>query len=174
MPNLIARLRRKLRTSRPSDESPQSLETASIEGPPFSPAKRRHELTPSPSRRTSVSNCIIEGTFFDRLPAELRNQIYLAAFGDRTLHIELQYSNRLLAPGPRTALDHVNQTPVEMNTRPGWHWWSCVCHRHQRIEHFYDDCRRGAIWTQCPHCSRDTPGKCFLGVMGWLLTSRRA
>ncbi|MDI1487223.1 MAG: hypothetical protein OHK93_006492 [Ramalina farinacea] len=91
MPNLIARLRRKLRTSRPSDESPQSLETASIEGPPFSPAKRRHELTPSPSRRTSVSNCIIEGTFFDRLPAELRNQIYLAAFGDRTLHIELQY-----------------------------------------------------------------------------------
>lgn len=95
-------------------------------------------------------------SFFTRLPPEVRRQILVAAFGGRTLHMDLRLGPALLPPSERppvpttfqrmphggiTAdLYHYGQWPREVldaargvrqsapGTKPVWEWWSCECH----------------------------------------------
>ncbi|KAF6823161.1 hypothetical protein CMUS01_10808 [Colletotrichum musicola] len=70
-----------------------------------------------------------------------------------------------------------------------WEWWSSVCHRLVRDVDVkasthglsiwppqdcpaIDGCHDG--WACCAAWPGEEPGKCFLGVMGWLLTCREA
>ncbi|CAH0004419.1 unnamed protein product, partial [Clonostachys byssicola] len=70
-----------------------------------------------------------------------------------------------------------------------WRWYSCVCHRHHP-DHQLSHGRRGSALAptmrepQLDKCFQATgfcaehpgkwPDKCFIGVMGWLLTCRQA
>jgi hypothetical protein len=68
---------------------------------PVLPSTRQHIITPSPSRedlRERMGSATSESALF-RLPVEVRRLILRAAFGDRTLHMDLFDDG-----GPRTVL----------------------------------------------------------------------
>lgn len=105
---------------------------------PFLPAQRPHLLTPTASREFLV--VATPGTIFASLPAELRRRVLIAAFGGRTLHIDLRLAHPRL-PGTSAAAtsghgEHGGgAAPLSWRyaadrTAPRtWRWWSCVCHR---------------------------------------------
>lgn len=81
--------------------------------------------------------------------------------------------------------------PVDKLRSKRWQWWSCVCHRRVRTpwvvikgthttdpvwpkdEVWYDRCRYGEN-RYCEMISGTAPGKCMVGVMGWLLSCHAA
>ncbi|KAL2862703.1 uncharacterized protein BJX67DRAFT_365824 [Aspergillus lucknowensis] len=90
---------------------------------------------------------------FARLPVEIRQQILILAFGNRTLHVDLQYCR------PRTA--HRGDSAAAST----WQWVGCVCHREEQpVERL--QC--------CDPCLQDLPSSCKstnlpIGAMGFLL-----
>ena len=136
-------------------------------GLPILPRRRQGLLTPSPSRPNLSVKCPASDLFFGWLPIELRDQIYIAAFGERTVHMDLLYrenSGPLRVP-PRKRFVWSSKPPT-VAVSPCWEWWSCVCHRQPLFQRgtplcraTYDDSRRRG---------------CSLGVMGWLLACRQA
>ena len=137
------------------------------------PAKRRNIITPSPSQVSLISSK--GGPFFEQLPPEIRNQIYLIAFGNRTIHIDLRRDYRDYPFDPVERIHAGSETRLRRLEHPGWCWWSSVCHRRASIEYFYDDCRSGGRdFADCESYASEIPKQCFLGVMGWLLACRRA
>ena len=135
------------------------------------PSPRKHVLT----RRSSFEKTPrLDSLFFERLPREVRDQIYIAAFGGRTLHMDRQW-NRPLVPHESSQFIHANLTndmERDQNVRYEWAWWSSVCHRHPVAEPWDDKCTSGSSRKLCNHFyPRDD---CFLGVMGWLLSCRQA
>ena len=174
MPDLTERLRRKLKKTCQLDEPPRQPEPFSPEGLPILPAGRQLLLTPSPSRENLVSVSTTGSPFFKRLPWELRNQIYLAAFGNQTVHMDLQCNYNELPLSPNSRIHAGSKTRLECNDHPGWYWWSSVCRRNPQAEYFYNNCRCGGDPTRCNLFPGKMPGNCFLGVMGWLLSCRRA
>ena len=136
---------------------PQTLQALRV------PARNKNcVLTPSASQENIVTVSGTSNLFFNHFPPEIRGIIYLYAFGNRTLHIDLRShcSNHMWGP---------NRTFVDFN---GWHWMSNVCCRQPRCEFFYDLCwRRGG---SCHRPLGERPEACFLGVLGWLMTCRQA
>lgn len=115
-----------------------------------------------------------ESAFFKRLPIELRRQIYIAAFGGRVIHMDLRFGYPEL-PVPRHGRTTGNGVyPRDRFAQPDWMWWSSVCHRDPMDEGYKDRCHTGSGDTQCDLWPGEIPDKCFLGVMGWLLSCRRA
>lgn len=143
-------------------------------------------------------------SIFSRLPPEIRRQILITAFGERTLHMDLQF---------RFPFNLVEQKPFEgwnvharihseslaanshLDTRSGksraWRWFGCVCHRfdtdktpplafgrrcNYRWAHFgepdTDHCLHGA--GKCSSWPGKWPVKCQIGIMGWMLSCKRA
>ncbi|KAL8930241.1 MAG: hypothetical protein Q9208_000858 [Pyrenodesmia sp. 3 TL-2023] len=76
------------------NNDPTAPEPALPPGLPGLPPKRIHVLTPRPSREDITSP---QGTFFTRLPSELRDQVFIFAFGDRIVHIDLQFEHPKLS-----------------------------------------------------------------------------
>ncbi|KAK3370633.1 hypothetical protein B0H63DRAFT_487336 [Podospora didyma] len=125
------RFRRLLHTIRgrnPVDDEPH--EDDDRPSLPFLTAERPSILTPTPPRQSVVSL----GTFA-LLPPELRREVLLAAFGERTLHIDL----RLMHPRLPDRGDGIDEhggglAPKGWNYNPdrttpkAWRWWSCECH----------------------------------------------
>lgn len=140
----------------------------------------------------------LNGTFFERLSPDLRRMILIEAFGDRTVHMHLQFDRPLQARPHRKRLhaggvDVLNQTHSasrQMKKPRAWQWYSCVCHRDpvwfvERSQGvgegkmtsmpMMDTCLRGQ--PQCcdrPPGDREDMSQCYLGVMGWLMTCRQA
>lgn len=127
-----------------------------------------------------------------QLPPELRHRILLEAFGDGTVHMDLRFRPPLhtfQTSGGREP-SHGGYPPLltGWGTRPpqepeprssecAWRWYSCRCHRNQPG---YDSppCRDGCLSGEA-HCpgrpfTGFVPDKCFLGVVGFLLSCKQA
>lgn len=163
MPNAIItwfRRRRVARSNRkqraPSASSAKLREPLPVPPHPTLPSQRRARLTPTPSCEdlTSAPNAAIaNGSFFAKLPFEIRRKILIEAFGGQTVHMDLIYDHPLL-PAEKQADDsdseawkrgnqphgNMNVNPQGMNccaenlrlddSRPKeWAWRSSVCHR---------------------------------------------
>ncbi len=79
---------------------------------PVLPPKRQHILTPCPSHENLIHHATAKSAFFQRLPRELRRQIYISVYGSRTVHMDLRFSYPEL-PGPA----HARLNPESMNPR---------------------------------------------------------
>lgn len=145
------------------------------QGFPILPTSRRSSLS------FDVSVLQSSSPFFQKLALELRREIYRAAFSDKTLHVDLEHRHPYL-PGPYHANLVGGRDQYDVAAPKAWRWWSCVCHRspfpliHAQV--LFDDCKRGSGTCNVhvnghPDLNRDA-GACFLGVMGWLLSSRQA
>jgi hypothetical protein len=140
----------------------------------------------------------IQSPFF-RLPPELRQMILHAAFGDRTIHMDLRFRPPLFAPqtGDKGGPDPVHGGfPPLVDSHEGaipslvwhpradavmaWRWYSCLCHRNP------PEARGTPLWQQpcldrclygqgsCSSFPGEFPAKCMVGVMGFLLSCKRA
>lgn len=156
------------------NNDPTAPEPALPPGLPGLPPKRKHVLTPRPSREDITYLQESNGAFFERLPSELRDQIFLFAFGNRIVHIDLQFEHPKLSD-PSRHLAHAQvsaNADRDLKVHPRWAWWSSVCHRHPIAEPWDDRCQSGLARKMC---DAFYPGDgCFLGAMGWLLTCRQA
>jgi hypothetical protein len=116
---------------------------------------------------------------FGRLPLEIRQEILVCAFGQRTLHVDLRYGP-LYPPQAQTdnklRPDHVQQST--------WRWFSCECHRwmklsdalvaHQNVRPPFDDhCVPTRLYSR-GYTGPPVPAGCSIGVMGWLLACHMA
>ncbi|TWU76000.1 hypothetical protein ED733_007080 [Metarhizium rileyi] len=143
-------------------------------------------------------------SIFCRLPPEIRRQVLISAFGHRTVHMDLNFRVplNLVEKQPHQGLNvHAKihrETPVPetyLDTRSGktraWRWFGCVCHRfdfdktpplacgrrrNYRWAHFAepdtDLCLHGS--GKCNSWPGSWPLKCQIGVMGWMLSCKRA
>lgn len=90
--------------------------------------------------------------FFSKLPFEIRRLILIHAFGERTLHMDLQYytyyayatcslssdtlqcgqqQHTLPVVGGCGPFEHQGRTPPLTDyLKNQWRWWNCDCHRH--------------------------------------------
>ncbi|KAI0131562.1 hypothetical protein F4814DRAFT_438006 [Daldinia grandis] len=131
-------------------------------------------------------------SFFQRIPAEVRRMILVEAFGNRTVHLDLCFDHPMVYLSDEEAQKQRNhygidpgqaRRPKRDTTRPkAWKWFSCVCHRdtEPRVrgvggssEPYTDICLGGTAGS-CRGWRGEFPYRCFLGVMGWLLTCRQA
>ncbi|KFY37495.1 hypothetical protein V495_07145 [Pseudogymnoascus sp. VKM F-4514 (FW-929)] len=137
-------------------------------------------VLPNSFQRLSLEPLPSSSPFFQKLPLEIHRKIYLAAFGNRTLHVDLQY-RKPYVPGPWHALlskkpdDYVESAPES------WRWWSCVCHRNTLCTNqlYNDTCTCGAGYCigREGRVVRDETNlrlECFVGVMGWFTSCRQA
>lgn len=140
------------------------------------------------------------GIFFERLSPDLRRIILVEAFGDRVVHMDLRYDRPLRARPPRKfmhaggvdVLDQGHSASRQMRKPRAWQWYSCVCHRDPVwfMERWHGakldvgDMASHPVMDSClrrrPQSCDSPPGdtgdmsRCFLGVMGWLMTCRQA
>ena len=136
---------------------------------------------------------------FQSLPPEIRRHVLVEAFGERTLHLDLRLehplekSRKMDSERPKR---HANAQLFDPSlrdfTRPlEWTWWSSVCHRCSPSRNFHRRPPGVGLRSEEPalDCCRDPseflshsyelypgslPEKCFVGVLGWVLTCRRA
>ncbi|KFX95284.1 hypothetical protein O988_05864 [Pseudogymnoascus sp. VKM F-3808] len=99
---------RRSRSTRPKEEGP-----GIPKGLPILP-ESYHDLRLDPLPSLSP--------FFCKLPVEIRDAIYLAAFGNRTFHMDLQYKNPDV-PGPLHARLN-GQDTFDVSIPKAWRWWS--------------------------------------------------
>jgi hypothetical protein len=128
--------------------------TTSRSEPSPLPSQRPRPITPSDARPCLPQS----GSPFFFLPPEIRNEILLCAFGQRTLHMDLRpyYNPALHRHGVKREV--VRKLPKVYAPPTNWKWQSSVCHHN-------------APWTPAQHpwwC------KCSVGIMGWLLSCRQA
>ncbi|KAI8962026.1 hypothetical protein F5Y11DRAFT_357239 [Daldinia sp. FL1419] len=131
-------------------------------------------------------------SFFQRIPAEVRRMILIEAFGDRIVHLDLRFDHPMVYLSDEEAQKQRNHCGIELGqsrrpkrdaTRPkAWRWFSCVCHRDTEscvrgtgsVSEPYTDICLGGTARSCRGWRGEFPYKCFIGVMGWLLTCRQA
>ena len=143
-------------------------------GLPVLPEERKHTLSPSLSSNNLTQEFTIGSIFFKKLPLEIRRKIYLAAFGNRTIHMDLNFD----CPGVRgvthECLDLEKWNPMHSTDPPTeWILSGSICHRNPCLDACHDQCRIGGKNTMCSLFPGEVPYKCNLGVMGWLLTCRQ-
>lgn len=129
--------------SRPSlsqdDRQPQGEAEDESPLPPFLPTERAYQLE-NFQDQDQVANTTGTNTFFQRLPPDIRRLILIEAFGDRILHVDLQFLddtrylegyNRVHGHEPEHFLQTLGKwTPFSSsNAPPQWRWYGCVCHR---------------------------------------------
>ena len=141
-----------------------------------------------------------ESAFFQKLPAELRRRVLIAAFGARTVHMNLALETlppkgarpQALLEAQRRAQQRHAATPRHFQGDDAlpqdWNWRSSVCHS-GCFDHRYwameapprgpaplqreDDCLVGDA--SCDFFTDIPPPEgCFVGILGWLLTCRQA
>lgn len=131
---------------------------------------------PALSPILSATSLSQDASHFFRLPYELREQIYRLAFGDRTLHIDLQHRHDYHPGGGHANIRQISEGCTLDHTTPKqWRWWSCVCHRRRDV---IGVCCLHGIAASCGDVGSSEPGKnsseCFIGVRGWLRSCRQA
>ncbi|KAJ6782919.1 hypothetical protein PWT90_03071 [Aphanocladium album] len=164
-------------------------------------------LPPCPSSAViaePVPSSTSRSAFFQHLPAEVRQRILEAAFGDQTVHMHLSIERPLLRKyrhKNRNSLQsnsssssssndklqghgwHPGRSAWDTAARPHWVWRSSVCH-FGCFPHESWQCR-APEWSGWPikkdfcvageSCELPgSPGSCGVGATGWLLACRRA
>jgi hypothetical protein len=137
--SVLRGLRRLLRSIYRKGISNKTIETDEGDAHPlpFLPAQRPRPLTPTPSQQSPFNL----GTFA-RLPPELRRRVLIAAFGGRTLHLDMRFAHPrrgdafdLVAQEINNAAHGLGISPLSPDYFPdrdaprAWRWSSCVCHR---------------------------------------------
>lgn len=156
--------------------------------PPPLPSPRPRPITPSDSLPCHPQT---QSSLFSRLPLEIRREILLHTFGNRTMHVQLTLDRPMPFQGAELAsgghFGHGGFTQARNVQAPRqWFWRSCVCHRnapwsppqdhHTWNSAWYkpdiDTCMQGQAncgkWLGKPPCS------CRVGALGWLLSCRQA
>lgn len=134
--------------------------------------------------------------FFDILPAEIRRQIMMEAFGDNIIHVDLAYRYPYRTDFSRgMQQQHTENMMYDNCQRRGdkslgekeWRWSSSICHhfppesnpvwmshgrRALKTAASSVSCSNG--FSDCHKWSGSWPSKCHVGVMGWLLTCKQA
>lgn len=120
--------------------------------------------------------------FFERFPPEVRRKILIEAFGDKVVHMHLTCGELGRPVGKKNP--HWRRRPHAQPRRwkkNEYNWWSCVCHRMGQYSisnrdlapPVEDECEQGDD-TFCDIWPGEPDTKCFIGVMGWLLSCRQA
>lgn len=137
---------------------------------------------------------IAKSLFFQHLPSEIRLMIYLVAFGDKTIHLDLYHCDnhrnlqrpaRLRAPLEFGMLFSDSQSYDDWwergsydkeNKRCRCHCWhTTICNRLPTTDFFLDRCgARGESWNQSGDAPKNLPKVHFLSMIGWLLCCRFA
>lgn len=143
-------------------------------------------------------------SIFSRLPPEIRRQILISAFGDRTMHMDLEYRPpfNLVDKKPYegwnfhagirtenlTAGSHLDEMSGKSRA---WRWFGCVCHRYDtdktpslpygrrcnyRWAHFGEPDTDHCLHGagKCSSWPGNWPVKCQVGAMGWMLSCKLA
>ncbi|KFX93072.1 hypothetical protein O988_07011 [Pseudogymnoascus sp. VKM F-3808] len=142
-----------------------------------------------------------ENYLLHHLPFEVRRKILVYAFGEQTVHMDLQFRYPFEAPvkqrewGRHAGIDYYSERMDQEDIkgeRKEWRWFSCVCHRLPpdapqlplgRRRHYLrtrtnmgdpdtDLCLHG--FGQCDKWPGDCPAKCLIGIMGWMLSCKQA
>ncbi|KAG8666728.1 hypothetical protein FPOAC1_011543 [Fusarium poae] len=155
---------------------------------------RPRVLTPSSSEQ-NLSLPLQSSPLFSKLPTEIRRQILVFAFGDRTVHMDLVLEHPTKPGANSSGQDYRHGN---LSTRYGqtldrsqphiWKWKGCVCHR--VVTPQYRKILQSDEWVPQPaddHCCSGeadfcrmwtehygTNDACFIGVMGWLLACRQS
>jgi hypothetical protein len=145
-------------------------------------------LTPTPSCTDlgpSASVAASDSAFFQHLPLEIRRKILIAAFGDRTMHMSLEFNHpRQLAFNPRSGGSWERYMPPLAKYPPqmlqpdtqepkAWQWRGCPCYHGGTASYPHlDECLPGVA--RCWKRGTAVPDICVIGSMGWLLTCRQA
>ena len=180
MPKFRKWLRQILRDTQGENAGRKASEPA-IPPLPLLPSTRKHLWTPSPSIENLKPLIEPNGPFFERLPPELRLQIYVAAFGGRTVHLNLRLEYPRLVEAPK-APTHAQMSKDgggrNHKAGPRWVLSSSVCHRHPMVPAWDDQCQLGSPHQRCDtiyggqcrqKCSMD-----IIGIMGWILACRQS
>lgn len=126
--------------------------------PPLLPVlspRSDHQPELVPAAR-DASDATAGSLFFERLPADVRRMILIEAFGDRSMHAQLQMVNPLWRGYIPLELGSTEaQQLPEMVPGSKWQWFGRACNRGQ------------APWRRK---SRDLR----VGALGWLQTCRQA
>jgi hypothetical protein len=161
--------------------------------PPLLPLHRPRDITPSPDEAVIVT---AHYGLFQRLPYEIRYAVLVAAFGSRTLHLDLRFDYPLVCRSPEPQSSETigphcglgSELVRDTRVPQRWQWFSCVCHRRlewteaeaevmlaQTIKPCDDRCLAATLCT-CEGREQlaDQASSCFVGVMGWLLACRQA
>lgn len=145
---------------------------------------RRPALTPTSSNENLTANVSL---FFARLSLDLRIMILEEAFGREVIHMNLlrfdpkqPVSSSYAASSRHATADGYKCPP---GRKPVYQWSSSVCHRQYPIEFegqhktpfWRDPChRRPRVGECCDEYSGQRPTKCWLWIMGFLLSCRQA
>lgn len=140
-----------------------------------------------------------ENILFHRIPFEIRPQILMLAFGDQTVHMDLQFryplalADECLFYDYHARIEGTSMNPVREITKgekKDWRWFSCVCHRfppyatHLPLGRrrtylgspFFnpdkESCLKGS--GTCKTWPGEWPVKCQIGITGWLLSCKQA
>jgi hypothetical protein len=115
--------------------------------------------------------------------------ILCAAFGDRTVHMDLRLRQGLVPQWPSShgghaplidsqtgrSLTHFHDAMPEDAKKVAWRWYGCVCHRNgpgSLLRPCHDMCLQGFAF--CHQHPGNMPDKCMVGAMGYLLSCKRA
>ncbi|KAK7214165.1 hypothetical protein V2G26_021343 [Clonostachys chloroleuca] len=135
----------------------------------------------------STSSAGIGGFF--RLPPELRIKILVCAFGQRTLHMSLEYQHPLYVPHERRQgyathagiekLAGFEESHLRTDIPKKWIWFGeyILSARYEELwrgdlDLGHDLCLEG--FGYCDKWDGSWPEKCHIGIMGWLLTCKQA
>lgn len=88
-------------------------------------------------------------SFFQRLPPELRQQVYREILGNEEIHIDLFWGRHVGRKIHRACF----QSDLDMSYPKEWYWWQSTCHRAPR-SHFVNDGCHHAQGYSC-WCSGD-------------------
>lgn len=165
-----------------------------VDNPPFLPSHRR-PITPS-NVTPQLSAC----AFFTKLPEDIRREILIAAFGDRTIHMNLEFTHPYPVLPP---LDDAGGNNTHRHTHHAriaplrnehllhksdmvWRWDGSVCHRQARdyapvgqdacfLFHavWLDGCMAGRN-TYCESYGVSLPRDCQIGILGFVLSCKQA
>ncbi|KAJ9424112.1 hypothetical protein QL093DRAFT_2576721 [Fusarium oxysporum] len=145
----------------------------------------RRLLTPDPPESVTLTTVKANGTFFQKLPTEIRTRILHVAFGDRTIHVDLICGYPIFSDSKRHG--GLRQLPYsDKQPEKDWAWRSSVCHRFPPSgiidsrgpgydpQPCDDECvygwnGRNGFHPQCEHWPGEGPKKCSVGATGWLL-----
>ncbi|KAG7431201.1 hypothetical protein NW761_004717 [Fusarium oxysporum] len=152
--------------------------------------QHRRLLTPEPPESVTLATVKANGTFFQKLPTEIRTRILHVAFGDRTIHVDLICGYPIFSDSKRHG--GLRQLPYsDKQPEKDWAWRSSVCHRFPPSgiidsrgpgydpQPCDDECiygwnGRNGFRPQCEHWPGEGPKKCSVGATGWLLACKQA
>ncbi|KAH7368878.1 hypothetical protein B0T11DRAFT_337949 [Plectosphaerella cucumerina] len=163
--------------------------------PPFFTSPRPRPLTPAPTDDSALQpeECLL----FSRLPLDIRRAIFIAAFGNRTIHIDLVFDYPLLnprlvpPPPPGHQPNHAGIYPQKTDAgspqphgQKAWRWGGSVCHI-ERLDRsmmalryksgpWTDECMRGGCGWVCHWHGGPSPEACRIGALGFLLSCKQA